>query len=91
MKYKKEIDSWWDKFDSIKDPKQKIEMVKKACEKDKEFYTALDIGTAIFDYIRPDFMKNDDMKGYCNFLETIRTDYPEVFQLDTGSPQASTN
>jgi hypothetical protein len=29
-------------------------------------------------------MKNDDMKGYCNFLETIRTDHPGVFQLDTG-------
>jgi hypothetical protein len=82
MKNKKEIDAWWKKFGSIKDPKQKIEMVKKAC--DKEFYTGLDIGTAIFDYIRSDFMKNQDVKGYCDFLERLRTDHPGVFQLDTG-------
>lgn len=78
----KKINEWWDDFDKIKDNNGRIAAIRKIAGKGKEFYQELDIGTAFFEYIQPEFQKNCDMNGYAGFLESIRADFPDMFAAD---------
>lgn len=81
-----EVKRWWDEFGRMRDLDGKIAAVRRVCalNREEEFYKELDIGSAILDCIQEDFIRKRDREGYCKFLESLRRDFPKVFNLDSG-------
>lgn len=81
-----EVKRWWDEFGRIRDLDGKIAAVLRVCalNREEEFYKELDIGSAILDCIQEDFIRKRDREGYCRFLESLRRNFPKVFNLNSG-------
>ncbi|MFH1637210.1 MAG: hypothetical protein ABIB71_02175 [Candidatus Woesearchaeota archaeon] len=81
MKYKKEVDQWWNRFNAAKGASQKAEAIRSVCRqnKGKDFYEELEIDEAIFDDVEPEFLKENNMPGYCAFLESLKDYFPDAF------------